>query len=136
MSKHSVSVTEIILLSHLIGGVGLLIFCLFSGDLAAGLAITKPHMAEIMSPVLLFSFTGFYGLSFVLILIRIYGAFVAVTVTNLRKLLTLSMSFFIFPKPFHMQYVWGGLMVVVGIYLAGKKTSARLPTTVIKSSIF
>lgn len=65
----------------------------------------------------LFSLTGYFGISFVLALIKIFGALLAVTVTTGRKAMTIVLSFMFFAKPFTFQYVWSGLLVVLGIFL-------------------
>ncbi|XP_053458985.1 adenosine 3'-phospho 5'-phosphosulfate transporter 2 isoform X2 [Nycticebus coucang] len=65
----------------------------------------------------LFSLTGYFGISFVLALIKIFGALLAVTVTTGRKAMTIVLSFIFFAKPFTFQYVWSGLLVVLGIFL-------------------
>ncbi|XP_010595873.1 adenosine 3'-phospho 5'-phosphosulfate transporter 2 isoform X2 [Loxodonta africana] len=65
----------------------------------------------------LFSLTGYFGISFVLALIKIFGALLAVTVTTGRKAMTIVLSFMFFTKPFTFQYVWSGLLVVLGIFL-------------------
>ncbi|XP_063115925.1 adenosine 3'-phospho 5'-phosphosulfate transporter 2 isoform X2 [Cavia porcellus] len=64
-----------------------------------------------------FSLTGYFGISFVLALIKIFGALLAVTVTTGRKAMTIVLSFIFFAKPFTFQYVWSGLLVVLGIFL-------------------
>ena len=63
----------------------------------------------------IFSFFGYIGVIFVLSMVKSYGALPTVTVTALRKVLTIVMSFFFFEKPFTMQYVWSGLLVLLGI---------------------
>ncbi|ELW71750.1 Adenosine 3'-phospho 5'-phosphosulfate transporter 2 [Tupaia chinensis] len=51
----------------------------------------------------LFSLTGYFGISFVLALIKIFGALLAVTVTTGRKAMTIVLSFIFFAKPFTFQ---------------------------------
>ncbi|CAM4859815.1 unnamed protein product [Rotaria socialis] len=46
-----------------------------------------------------------------------YGALLCVTVTTCRKAITIILSFALFSKPFVLDYLWSGLIVVVGIYL-------------------
>jgi len=53
----------------------------------------------------------------VLTLVTSFGAFLAVTVTTLRKALTIMLSFMFFAKPFTFQYVWSGMIVLIGVYL-------------------
>lgn len=48
---------------------------------------------------------------------RTCGATLAATVTTARKAVTIAFSFIFFAKPFTLQYLWSGLIVVVGIYL-------------------
>ena len=64
-----------------------------------------------------YSFTGYIGLQFVLALVRTFGAFLAVTITTCRKALTIIISFMFFSKPFTFQYVWSGMLVVLGLIL-------------------
>lgn len=78
-----------------------------------------------------FSLTGYFGISFVLALIKLYGALVAVTVTTGRKAMTIVLSFLFFSKPFTFQYLWGGLLVVFGIFLnvySKNKDKMKLPS--------
>lgn len=65
----------------------------------------------------LFSLTGYLGIQIVLTLVRTCGAPLAATVTTARKAVTIAFSFLFFSKPFTMQYLWSGLIVVFGIYL-------------------
>ncbi|CAF2725880.1 unnamed protein product [Rotaria sp. Silwood2] len=66
---------------------------------------------------LLFSILGYLGIDVVLSLIKEYGALICVTVTTCRKVITIVLSFTFFSKPFVFDYVWSGLIVILGIYL-------------------
>lgn len=66
---------------------------------------------------LLFSLCGYLGIQMVLTLVQCCGAFAAATITTFRKAVTIIISFIFFYKPFTFQYVWSGLLVVLGIYL-------------------
>jgi len=57
------------------------------------------------------------GIQIVLTLVRTAGATIAATVTTTRKAMSIAVSFIFFTKPFTMQYVWSGLIIVLGIYL-------------------
>jgi adenosine 3'-phospho 5'-phosphosulfate transporter B3 len=61
--------------------------------------------------------TGYLGIQVVLTLVRTSGATTAVTVTTTRKALSIAISFIFFSKPFTQQYIWSGLIIVLGIYL-------------------
>lgn len=61
--------------------------------------------------------TGYLGIQVVLTLVKTVGATGAVSVTTLRKAMSIAVSFIFFEKPFTLQYVWSGLIIVLGIYL-------------------
>ncbi|CAF0823106.1 unnamed protein product [Adineta steineri] len=66
---------------------------------------------------LIFSVVGYLGIDIVLTLIKEYGALICVTVTTCRKAITIILSFTLFSKPFVFDYIWSGVIVIVGIYL-------------------
>uniref|UniRef100_A0A8D0GPA1 Adenosine 3'-phospho 5'-phosphosulfate transporter 2 n=1 Tax=Sphenodon punctatus TaxID=8508 RepID=A0A8D0GPA1_SPHPU len=78
---------------------------------------SEMHPVQTYGYAFFFSLTGYFGISFVLALIKIFGALLAVTVTTGRKAMTIVLSFLFFTKPFTFQYVWSGLLVVLGIFL-------------------
>lgn len=85
-------------------------------------ALTEPLSVSISNPEVittsfLFSLSGYVGLQFVLEMIRLFGAFTTVAVTTGRKALTIIISFLLFEKPFVMQYLWSGFIVIAGILL-------------------
>lgn len=75
------------------------------------------HPTEVYGYGFLLSVTGYLGIQVVLTLVRKTGATTAVTVTTTRKAMSIAVSFIFFTKPFTMQYVWSGLIIVLGIYL-------------------
>ena len=50
----------------------------------------------------------------VLELVQTFGALTTVTVTTLRKAVSMIVSFVFFPKPFSMGYIWGGVIILGG----------------------
>ncbi|KAF3836059.1 hypothetical protein F7725_028617 [Dissostichus mawsoni] len=78
---------------------------------------SEMHPVKTYGYAFLFSLTGYFGISFVLALIKLFGALVAVTVTTGRKAMTVVLSFMFFAKPFTFQYIWAGLLVLFGIFL-------------------
>lgn len=79
--------------------------------------LCSQHPVETYGYGLLFSLSGYLGIQIVLSLVQSCGAFVAATVTTCRKAVTIIVSFLFFYKPFTIQYLWSGLLVVLGIYL-------------------
>eukprot|EP00045_Choanoeca_perplexa_P003887 m.34174 g.34174 ORF g.34174 m.34174 type:complete len:314 (+) comp12278_c0_seq1:379-1320(+) len=118
MKAHGTSNTEMIHYSYLVGSVYLLVFCAATGELVDGLVyFNSVPIMESYGLVLAFSVLGYCGLGLVLTLIRKYGALAAVTVTNLRKVFSIIISFIVFPKPFNSQYIFGGFLVAIGVAL-------------------
>ncbi|KAF7638265.1 hypothetical protein Mgra_00002239 [Meloidogyne graminicola] len=75
------------------------------------------YPVETYGYTLILGTVGYFGVNLVLTLVRISGALVAVTVTTMRKAITIIFSFYLFSKPFTQQYVWAGLIVLLAIYL-------------------
>ncbi|MBN3321006.1 S35B3 protein, partial [Atractosteus spatula] len=119
MKLHNGSNSEMVLYSYSIGFVYILIGLFFMGGLSPAVCIfhSFQHPVKTYGYAFFFSLTGYFGISFVLALIKLFGALVAVTVTTGRKAMTIVLSFLFFSKPFTFQYVWGGLLVVLGIFL-------------------
>ncbi|XP_045463924.1 adenosine 3'-phospho 5'-phosphosulfate transporter 2 isoform X1 [Harmonia axyridis] len=108
---------EVVLYSYAIGFLYLLVIMLATGDFLEGLQFFSKDPERCYGYAFIFSLTGYLGIQIVLTLITISGAFTAVTVTTFRKALTIILSFIFFAKPFTLQYLWSGLIVVVGIYM-------------------
>lgn len=88
----------------------ILIFLKFLGDLFTGInyALTNPHAFYLMS---IYTFLAYIAISFHMTLVKEYGSIVAVLVGNTRKVLTILLSFILFPKPFSFMYVIGIVLV-------------------------
>ncbi|XP_076868759.1 adenosine 3'-phospho 5'-phosphosulfate transporter 2 [Brachyhypopomus gauderio] len=131
MKLHNGSNSEMVLYSYSIGFVYILLGLLSMGGLAPAVAFCSQHPFTTYGYAFFFSLTGYFGISFVLALIKLFGALVAVTVTTGRKAMTIVLSFLFFTKPFTFQYVWGGLLVVFGIFLnvySKNKDKMKLPS--------
>ncbi len=50
-------------------------------------------------------------------LLKEFGAVTAVGVTTVRKILTVALSFLVFPKPWSAMYGWGGAAFVLAVTL-------------------
>ncbi|KAG9347836.1 hypothetical protein JZ751_003852 [Albula glossodonta] len=117
MKLHNGSNSEMVLYSYSIGFVYILLGLFCVGGLGPAVAFCSQHPVKTYGYAFFFSLTGYFGISFVLALIKLFGALVAVTVTTGRKAMTIVLSFMFFSKPFTFQYIWGGLLVLVGIFL-------------------
>uniref|UniRef100_A0A3P8YYH0 Adenosine 3'-phospho 5'-phosphosulfate transporter 2 n=2 Tax=Esox lucius TaxID=8010 RepID=A0A3P8YYH0_ESOLU len=131
MKLHNGSNSEMVLYSYSIGFGYLLTGLLGVGGLGPAVAFCSQHPVTTYGYAFFFSLTGYFGISFVLALIKLFGALVAVTVTTGRKAMTIILSFMFFSKPFTFQYIWGGLLVLLGIFLnvySKNKDKMKLPS--------
>ncbi|THD27455.1 Adenosine 3'-phospho 5'-phosphosulfate transporter [Fasciola hepatica] len=117
MRKLKATNTEILFHSYSIGFVILLFCLLLSGNFVPSLYHFLAHPVKTFGYGFVFSICGYFGVHFVLCLVHSHGALTAVTVTTLRKAVSIVISFVLFEKPFAMGYLWSGLLVVCGIYL-------------------
>ncbi|XP_053323124.1 adenosine 3'-phospho 5'-phosphosulfate transporter 2 isoform X2 [Spea bombifrons] len=117
MKLHNGSNSEMVLYSYSIGFVYILFGLAATSGLSPAMAFCSKHLFQTYGYAFLFSLTGYFGISFVLALIKLFGALLAVTVTTGRKAMTIVLSFLFFAKPFTFQYIWSGLLVVLGIFL-------------------
>ena len=61
----------------------------------------------------------------VLTMVRRFGALLTVTVTSFRKVFTIALSFVAFAKPFSMAYIYGGILVLAGVYINTLSSSKK-----------
>ncbi|XP_071965075.1 adenosine 3'-phospho 5'-phosphosulfate transporter 2-like [Antedon mediterranea] len=117
MKAYNATNTEVVLYSYGIGCVYIFLGLLVHGSFFKAFAFFSRHPYETFGYTVTFSLTGYFGIMFVLQLVRQFGALTAVTITTCRKAVTMAMSFLFFAKPFTIQYVWSGLIVLFGIFL-------------------
>jgi drug/metabolite transporter (DMT)-like permease/MFS family permease len=81
------------------------------------------HAAEhprVVPSIIAFSVLGYVSVTFVLSIIKFFGATEAEIVKTLRKVGSIILSFVLFPKPLNWQYVGGFIVVCASIYLTTK----------------
>lgn len=108
---------EVVFYSYGIGFLYLLAIMILTGDFFTGTQFCIENPVETYGYAFVFSITGYLGIQIVLTLVRTVGAPMAALVTTARKAVTIFLSFILFTKPFSLQYVWSGLILVLGIYL-------------------
>jgi len=107
---------EMVIYGYSFGALQILPYLLWTGELSAGIEFLRanPYVGgQIMANCVL----GYFGILFVLGLVRISSALTTVIVTSCRKALTVVFSFLLFAKPFSMLYVAGFSTFFVGVAL-------------------
>ncbi|CAH0398636.1 unnamed protein product [Chilo suppressalis] len=117
MKQFQASNNEVVFYSYAIACIYLVVITGVSGIMTAGYIYCSEMPVKLYTNIFLLSLSGYMGLQAVLTLVRICGATVAVTVTTMRKALSIIISFLLFSKPFVFQYVWSGMLVALAIYL-------------------
>jgi adenosine 3'-phospho 5'-phosphosulfate transporter B3 len=81
-----------------------------TGDLpeAFAYAFANPHALLLMS---IYTFLAYIAITFHMQLVKEFGGIVTVLVGNMRKAVTIVLSFILFPKPMSILYVFGGILV-------------------------
>ncbi|XP_025109309.1 adenosine 3'-phospho 5'-phosphosulfate transporter 2-like isoform X2 [Pomacea canaliculata] len=117
LKQYGASNTEMVLFSYGIGFIYIFVGLGLTGGLLPAFQFCQKYPVETYGYAVIFSITGYLGLNIVLTFVKTFGALIAVTVTTCRKAVTIVLSFIFFTKPFTFQYLWSGLIVVLGIYL-------------------
>jgi len=110
------SQAEVVAFSSLFGSfTSLAIVLSFSPDeIPNALAHASKHREQ-LPYLVISSVCGYVSVSFVLLMIKMYGATVTEMVKSLRKVLTLVISFVLFAHPVTWKYGVGGLFVVISL---------------------
>jgi len=116
LKKFGVPVVEVVYLGNLFGFVQLLAVLLLAGEAQQAMLFCWGHP---WAYIVMFAeaFVGYCGLQFYLLFIKNFGAVLTIFVACCRKIITLLLSWILFPKPFTQMYFWGGLCVMVAIVL-------------------
>uniref|UniRef100_A0A914HEK6 Adenosine 3'-phospho 5'-phosphosulfate transporter 2 n=1 Tax=Globodera rostochiensis TaxID=31243 RepID=A0A914HEK6_GLORO len=117
MKGFNASNDEMVLFSYSIGFCYIFVGIFLSGQLSEAFLFFAEYPIQTYGYTFLIGVVGYFGVNVVLTLVRTSGALVAVTVTTMRKAVTIVFSFYFFSKPFTLGYVWGGLVVLLAIYL-------------------
>ena len=117
MKTFNASNLEVIHYSYLLGSGIILAKVLISGEIITGFEafLFNPDKSYLMLGGL--SISGYLGIRIVLVIVKLFDALTAVTITSLRKALSLCLSFLIYNKPFSYNYLWGGAVVFASVYL-------------------
>eukprot|EP01061_Rhynchopus_euleeides_P011457 TRINITY_DN21027_c0_g1_i1.p1 TRINITY_DN21027_c0_g1~~TRINITY_DN21027_c0_g1_i1.p1 ORF type:complete len:708 (+),score=311.65 TRINITY_DN21027_c0_g1_i1:97-2220(+) len=111
--KYHASKQEVILFMQLMAIVPSSMFFFGKGNVSESISFV------LSNPILLGLVIGCYACSYmgtrsILALVEGFDGTVAALVTSMRKIVTIILSFILFPKPITMNYVIGAVLIIVG----------------------
>ena len=119
---------EVLCFASLIGTFYGLIPFIASGAWQPAIAHSMQY-TQVVPMIMGFSVLGYSSVSFILSLIKYYGATEAEIIKSLRKVLSIVISFILFPKALNWKYIAGFAAVLVStaytFYLKGEKRKAK-----------
>jgi adenosine 3'-phospho 5'-phosphosulfate transporter B3 len=107
---------ELIFYSHAIGAVYLLVVCLVTGQLTAAISFCTKYPAS-LALMLCYCALCYLGVQFVHSMTKLYGIVATLTAASTRKVFSILLSYFIFPKPFLLSHVLAISLVFSGVGL-------------------
>ena len=119
-----VSQAEVIFCSNLLGTVVALAVLVSTGELGPALAHSRVNTSVV--PLLSgAAVCGYLSVTFVLLLIKFYGATNTEIVKSLRKVLSVALSFVMYPKPVNAKYAFGMAATVGSLVISYKQKQRR-----------
>jgi adenosine 3'-phospho 5'-phosphosulfate transporter B3 len=107
---HGSSRVEVTFFTNILCLIGMSVGFTMTGDLpnAFAYATGNPHAFLLMT---IYTFLAYIAITFHMALVKEFGGIVTVLVGNMRKAMTILLSFVLFPKPGSWLYVFGGVFV-------------------------
>ena len=114
---------EVIFCSNLLGAAMALLVLVSTGEVAGALehSHANPSVVPLLSGA---AVCGYLSVTFVLLLIKGYGATDTEVVKSLRKVLSVALSFAIYPKPINAKYIIG-MAATVGSLVVSHRLKQR-----------
>eukprot|EP01130_Rhizamoeba_saxonica_P016289 TRINITY_DN749_c0_g1_i3.p1 TRINITY_DN749_c0_g1~~TRINITY_DN749_c0_g1_i3.p1 ORF type:complete len:205 (-),score=24.43 TRINITY_DN749_c0_g1_i3:112-726(-) len=114
MSNYAMTRNEMLYYSHVMGSVLILPLLVAKNEIPGSIyfCIENPSILPYM---ILHGLSMYIGLGFVVEMIRVFGTFVAMTVTSCRKFFSIVLSFLLFPKNLSFVFILSVLLVTFGV---------------------
>jgi len=116
LSHFKATENEMVIWVYGFGALQILPFLLWNGELFAGVEFCR-HNLYVLGQIVAHSILGYFGILFVLGLVKISSALTTVIVTSCRKALTVVLSFLLFVKPLSFYHILGFLVFFSGVGL-------------------
>mmetsp|Transcript_10581 Transcript_10581/g.15274 ORF Transcript_10581/g.15274 Transcript_10581/m.15274 type:complete len:192 (-) Transcript_10581:93-668(-) len=124
MTKCSVSSSRVVSVTNLLALPLIFVVSVLHGELGA-VWRSLWESSSLAAYLALYSTMSFAGVSFYMELLQSFGSAVTVATGLLRKLLTITVSFFLVSKPFSYYYVLGAALLFSGLGLAAANKPAK-----------
>ena len=105
---------EVVTYSSLFGSIWALLLLLPTDELPAAVAHSLAN-SSVLPQLVASAVCGYVSVTFVLLLISLYGATVTEMVKSMRKVLTVALSFVLYPKPLSYKYALGSAAVLISL---------------------
>ncbi|KAL0479137.1 hypothetical protein AKO1_008011 [Acrasis kona] len=108
--------TELIFWGHLVGACILVVVCVVVGQLfpAIEFCVKNP---SILIALLFYAVLSYVGVQFVHTCTKSFGIIVTLTITSSRKVISVMLSYILFPKPLTLVHFFAIVLVFIGIFL-------------------
>eukprot|EP01080_Neovahlkampfia_damariscottae_P003914 gene3914-7126_t len=116
LHQENVSANEVIFFSHAIGVLYLLISSIIFGQFFSSIQLVAKYPLIVVN-IITISLCGYLGVQCVHGLTKLFGILMTVTATSTRKVLSIILSFLIFPKPFGISYIFAVFFVFTGVFI-------------------
>lgn len=116
LSHFKATENEMVIWVYGFGALQILPFLLWNGELLEGMGFLKEN-SYVLAQITAHSMLGYFGIMFVLGLVRISSALTTVIVTSCRKALTVIFSFLLFTNPLSPYHVLGFFVFFSGVAL-------------------
>ena len=117
LREHKASTSEAMLFTNFFAAVASFLYILVSGELFAAVAYCQAY------PIAYVLFIGrsaviYLGVLCFVLMIKSFGVVAATSVTTVRKIVSILLSFVMFPKQWSNKYWWGGLLFGASLCLS------------------
>lgn len=110
------SETELIYFAYMIGTFFLVFICAFTNQLIPPIAYCMEH-PSILIMIFIYCFISYLGSVYVNKITKRYGILITLTITSTRKVLSIILSYIIFPKPIHFNHTIAIMLVFTGVFI-------------------
>jgi len=117
LREHKASTSEAMLFTNFFAAIASFVYILVTGELFAAIAYCQSYPIA-YALFLLRSAVIYLGVLCFMLMIKSFGVVVATSVTTVRKIVSILLSFVLFPKAWSNKYWWGGLLFGVSLTLS------------------